>query len=158
MCCRPNQSAKEISSRAAPPDSEPFLTPELQQIAASQSPHAASTRMAVNNCHMLQYRAEKGTQPDQSHPVSQPNIAVPPPVTLQRNSSFTRNLQTSSSPVALLQQKPQKFGGVLQSKVHPSALVTISHGEITLHFLAIWCGDLRTNWGCAGGLQCIDPA
>ena len=81
--------------------------------------------MAVNNSHMLQYRAEKGTE--QSPTVSQPNIAVAPPVAPQKTptpTSSSLSLQTSS----LLQQRPQKFGGLLQSKVHPSALVTISHG------------------------------
>lgn len=87
--------------------------------------------MAVNNCHMLQYRAEHVGQSEQSPTVSQPILAVPAPGAGQLGASqASMTLQTSS----LLQQKPQRFGGLLQSKVHPSALVTISHGELYLGY------------------------
>ncbi len=38
-----------------------FLPPELQNAPATQPLHAAGTQMAVNNCHMLQYRASRAT-------------------------------------------------------------------------------------------------
>lgn len=84
-------------------------------------------RMAVNNCHMLQYRPGRAGQSEQSPTVSQPKLAVLPPVAENGPSQAAMNLQTSN---VLQPQKPQKFGGSLQSKVHPSAFVTISHGEL----------------------------
>jgi len=59
-------SAESLGSSAAT-----FLPAELQNTQANQPPHAASIQMAVNNCHMLQYRASRpidtsapGTQKD----------------------------------------------------------------------------------------------
>lgn len=85
--------------------------------------------MAVNNCHMLQYRADKGLTTEQSPDISQPRMVVPPP---QKEPPAESNPGSSPTPAGfqpgtLLSQKLQKFGGAIQSKIHP-ALVTVSHG------------------------------
>lgn len=58
----PSSSAQQaLSVEAAEPS---FLSPQLQGTAASQPPHASTIRMAVNNCHMLQFSLSK------AHPAS----------------------------------------------------------------------------------------
>ena len=101
-----------------------FLPSELRSMPASQAPHAASIQMAVNNCHMLQYRAAKPIDASGSAGQSQTDLnlitASPPANTAtQQKGALLKVTPTLRS------LKPAK----LSNKVQP-ALVTITAGKL----------------------------
>ncbi|DBA93395.1 TPA: hypothetical protein ACH3X2_003664 [Trebouxia sp. C0005] len=109
-------SAESFTSPAAT-----FLPAELQNTPATQPPHAASIQMAVNNCHMLQYRASRPIA--DSAPVTQKDlelIAPEPPSKILGTGAARKGMAAKKSFRSMMPAK-------LSSKVQP-ALVTITAG------------------------------
>lgn len=110
-------SAESFTSPAAT-----FLPAELQNTPATQPPHAASIQMAVNNCHMLQYRASRPIA--DSAPVTQKDlelIAPEPPSKILGTGAARKGMAAKKSFRSMMPAK-------LSSKVQP-ALVTITAGQ-----------------------------
>ena len=110
-------SAESLASSAAT-----FLPAELQNTPANQPPHAASIQMAVNNCHMLQYRASRPS--DASAPGTQKQLE------LIASQSPSNRLSSEAAKKGMSAKK--SFRSVvpakLSSKVQP-ALVTVTAGQ-----------------------------
>ena len=115
---RPNaSSAESLGSSAAT-----FLPAELQNIQANQPPHAASIQMAVNNCHMLQYRASRPI--DASAPGTQKDLELitsESPSKSLGTGAVRKGMTTKTSFRSVVPAK-------LSSKVQP-ALVTVIAGQ-----------------------------
>ena len=118
----PSNPAAEAGGTPTLPN---FPPSELQKITSTQRPHAASVRMSVNNCHMLQHRAstvvESAKQSRRSvdlvaSPSSKPGLhQQPPAVTFQKGVLSKRTATFRSAKSS-------------SNKVQP-ALVTITAGE-----------------------------
>lgn len=115
-------AAGELSQPETAPTAEPWIldSPAIQQA------HAASIQMAVNNCHMLQYRLSRVDE------VSAPG--APTELELVANPALKAPASIASQRAAMLQKKTPIFGSakVANNKVQP-ALVTITAGETTPH-------------------------
>ncbi|DBA91536.1 TPA: hypothetical protein ACH3X1_003159 [Trebouxia sp. C0004] len=116
------RSAESLGSSAAS-----FLPAELQNTPANQPPHAASIQMAVNNCHMLQYRASRlvnasapGTQKELEAISSEVISSESPSKTLGTGAARKGTMIAKKSFRSVLPAK-------LSSKVQP-AFVTVTAG------------------------------
>lgn len=110
-------SAESLASSAAT-----FLPAELQNTPANQPPHAASIQMAVNNCHMLQYRASRPS--DASAP------GYPKQLELIASQSPSNRLSSEAARKGMSAKKSCRsvVPAKLSSKVQP-ALVTVTAGQ-----------------------------
>jgi len=110
-------SAESLASMAAT-----FLPAELQNTPANQPPHAASIQMAVNNCHMLQYRASRPI--DASAPGTQKDLE------LIASESPSDTLGTGAARKGMVAKRSFRsvMPAKLSSKVQP-ALVTVTAGQ-----------------------------